>query len=180
MAIEVKVNVDLKGIKTLLSALRGGGGEPMQKTLAQWGMIYRSWAQRRYVRYADGQGNWPALSPVTIARRRKGPRAGGKVQILRDTGTMFRVLDPAFAGAPGALQIINPTKFMITVGYGGAGVHPSGRNATVADIASYHQKGNRRLPQRKIIDTPDDATIKQMGDIAAKNLAAVGNGKAVP
>jgi hypothetical protein len=48
----------------------------------------------------DASGlRWKPLAPLTIALRRRGPRATGSIEILRDTGLLFNSLQ---AGAPGA------------------------------------------------------------------------------
>lgn len=173
----VTVEIKLKGINTLRAALKAGTG-PTQKTLLQWGAITRSYLQRRYVRNAAGGGDWKPLAESTIRARRRGT-GKGTAQILRDTGTMFKVLDPVFTNQPGAVQLLQPKSMAITLGYGGPASHPSARKkrTTIADIAGYHQVGNRRLPKREIVVKPDEATIKLMTDTAAKNFTDTGNGR---
>lgn len=85
-----------------------------------------------------------------------------KVAILIDTGTLFGSLDPVFKGKPG--QYEEDVDYGIAVGYGNRSLHPSGNKAalTVEDIAMFHQRGGRNLPQRKIIVPPDQATMDGM------------------
>ena len=82
-----------------------------------------------------------------------------KFAILRDTGTLFAALSPTFTGKPGALEEGIP--FGIRVGYGGPSRHPDGK-ATIADIASFHQTGNGKLPVREIIVAPLPNVIEGM------------------
>lgn len=94
---------------------------------------------------------------------KSGKSKGNRTSILRDTGTLFAALQPVFAGSPGAIE--EHTPFGVMVGYGGTMKHPSG-NATIADIASFHQEGAGNLPVRRIIVPPDDATQTLMaGDM---------------
>lgn len=170
--------------------LEGGYG-PINDALKLWAVRYRSFAQQRFDLYSKGGGDWQELNEKTIERRRKGtatnraklkeiwnakvslhaPKdsqansAGGQPSILRDAGLLFNALAPAFVGAPGAIQ--QRIKFGIRVGYGGPQRHAvdatSKGMATIADIASFHQKGNLpHLPQRQIIVDPPLPVIEKM------------------
>lgn len=99
---------------------------------------------------------------------------GGSYAILRDTGTMFNVLAPTFAGAPGAVEEHAETG--VYVGYGGPARHPGPKggeasgSATIADLAFFHDTGKGHLPARPIIVSPDDETLAKMGDDLAKAI----------
>lgn len=138
----------------------------MVKTLKQWGVRYRSFIQQRFDLFSKGGGNWPPLKPATIARRRKGPGTGN-IAILRDTGTLFRALNPVL-GSPGSFEQIT-APWTIVLGFGGEAIHPSGR-ATIADIASFHNSGAGYLPKRQIIVNPPEELLKEMAKDAARNL----------
>ena len=68
---------------------------------------------------------------------------------------------------PGSYEEIQP--WAVVLGFGGPSMHPSGK-ATIADIASFHNFGTGRLPQRQIIVNPPPELIKQMAEDAARNL----------
>lgn len=119
----------------------------------QWGVRYLTWTQRRYRKNAAGGGQWPALKPATIARRRG---EGKGVRILIDTKTLLGALTP---GRPG-----NLFKFItggVRVGFGGPSRHPGGK-ATIRDIAVFHQKGKGHLPKRQILHEPDSNLVRAM------------------
>jgi len=170
----------------IAQGLAGGGDDnPVRRALHQWAHIFRAFLQERFNAFSRGGGGWKPLAEST-KRRRRGPQRGkaslrgkrgkahaatGTFSILRDTGILFNVVAPTFIGAPGQLQEDIP--FGVRVGFGGPGRHPDG-TATIADIASFHQVGNPRLPQRKIIVPPDDPTQKVMAgamDTALKTIA---------
>jgi hypothetical protein len=162
--VSVKVNLDpLKRFAAAVQAdLRASGNGPIREALRQWGARYRSFLHERFDKYSKGGGDWPPLSPRTMARRR-GPRKGYKgpraFSILRDTGTLFNALTPEFTRKPGQLQEDIP--FGVRVGYGGPSKHPKAK-ASIANVAHFHQIGAGHLPARKIIVEPNDPTIKRM------------------
>ena len=127
----------------------------------QWGVVYRSYTQRRYSKHSRGQGNWPALKPSTVRRRRKGSKV-----ILRDLGLLFAVVSPTFPGPGSITERVNGRT--IRLGYGGGDRHGKSQ-VTIAEIAEFHQNGGGNLPQRKIIVPPDNKTTTQLADIAAVN-----------
>lgn len=100
---------------------------------------------------------------------------GAKAAILIDTGTLFASFSPTFSGAPGQLEKKIP--FGVEVGYGGRQLHPSGGKhaLTVEQIAEFHQLGNPpKLPQRKLIVPPDDATLKGMTEDLERAINKMG------
>jgi hypothetical protein len=163
--IAVDIKLDLSGMAKYRSAIDQPTG-PVRDMLVQWATRYRAFIQRRFDRYSKGGGDWPSLATSTIAGRRKG-KGKRRVTILRDTGTLFAALNPAFDGRPGSLQTINGLS--VTVGYGGPQVHTGGR-ATIAAIAAYHDQGGGNLPQRQIIVPPDSKTLDAMAKDAERAL----------
>lgn len=161
------VKIDLAGLEqyqALLNAdLRRTGNGPIRDALHQWAARYRAFLQERFDKASKGGGDWKPLAESTQRRRRKARKGhasrkrGGSATrvfaILRDTGTLFAALTPAFARKPGQLQEDIP--FGVRVGYGGPHKHP-GNLASIADIAHFHQIGAGNLPVRKIIVPPDD------------------------
>ncbi len=163
------VKIDLRGLHkyrdTIARDLAGGGSGAVRKAFRQMAMVYRSFLQQRFDRASKGGGDWPALAPSTQARRRKarkGHKGGRSFSILRDTGLLFGVLTPVFAGAPGAVEEMRTNG--VLVGFGGPGAYPDG-HATIADIASFHDAGGGRLPKREIVVEPDDATLGRMSGL---------------
>lgn len=131
----------------------------------QWAFIYRTFARRRFNIYSRGGGDWPPLAASTIKRRRTGKRVrkiGRRISLLRDTGTLYAALSPRFRSSPGALEKMLDDG--IEVGFGGTHKHPGGK-ATIADIASFHNEGTRIIPERKIIDDPDQPSLDKMRDV---------------
>lgn len=90
------------------------------------------------------------------------------VSILRDKGLLFNATAPEFTGAPGQFQ--EDTPYGVRVGFGGPARHPDG-TATIADIASFHQQGEPKLPQRRIVVEPDDAALRRMAEVMDAALA---------
>jgi hypothetical protein len=180
MIIEATVQVDLgplsKFSAQLESDLSLSSSGPIRKAFKQWAARYRAFLQERFSRLSRGGGEWPPLSPATIAGRKQGKGskkfAAGTVAILIDTGTLWGALDPTFTGKPGQLEDDIP--FGIEVGFGGRKLHPGSSSLTVEDIAMFHQLGGPHLPQRTIVVPPDDALKQHMaGDMerAIKQLA---------
>jgi len=108
------------------------------------------------------------------ARERRAKILAGHVDILRDTGVLFKALD---VGAAGNLFILMDKG--VRVGFGGVAKHPDGK-ATIADIARFHNAGKGRLPKRQIIFLPDVETqLGMLKDLRAgvKKLMKGGGGK---
>ena len=155
----VKINLDgLKRFRSQIEQnLRGTTNGPIRAALRQWGARFRGFIHERYSDFSRGGGGWRALDKKTIAHRRKGKGGGGAAivaAILVDTGTLKNSMDPKMAKPAGSIQQDVP--FGVLVGYGGPARHPKG-NATIADIAHFHQSGAGNLPDspaRTIIVPP--------------------------
>lgn len=164
-----KVVIDLRGLTKFQRAVeaefhnRSDG--PIRDAMKQWGARYRSFAQRRFVKFSRGGGDWP---PLKRARRRG---AKGAAAILRDTGLMFAALGPSL-GVPG--QLHENIRFGIATGYGGPGKYPSGQ-ASIADIAGFHQAGKGSLPVRKTIVKPDARTTRLMASDMERAMLKMGD-----
>jgi len=186
------VEIKIEGLNRFRSMLDQNPPPPAVATcLKQWAARYRGFVQRRFDRMSKG-GEWKALSPKTIARRRKGKTnakgtksgrvgkkrakamadaGGGNVAILRDTGLLFAALNPTFNSIGGLEQVDG---FSITVGYGGPAKHTGkGGHISIADLAAIHDQGLGHVPKREIIVPPDEALKAQMavdGDRALAKL----------
>jgi len=156
------VRINLQGLSKFRQRINAGGA-PVDKLLKIWQARYKQYILQRFDKYSKGGGDWPALSPFTVARKSK---KGGNTAILVDTGQMRLMLDPEIAGDSGTKY----GKWFVSVGFGGAG--GSHGNVTLADIASFHQAGGPNLPQRKILVPPDVNVLKLMALDAEKILKA--------
>lgn len=179
MKLEASIRLDLRGLRGIKRQIASGGGREFDVMFHKWSVRYLEFARRRFVKYSRGGGNWPSLAPSTIRRRRKGGKKRGGVNrgsaaILVNTGTLLAALQP---GAPGTAKRIPQG---VQVGYTSHeaekkrtahGILPS--NATIAQIASYHQAGGGHLPQRRLIVRPDESTVKGMKRDAAAALREI-------
>ncbi len=154
-----KVTINVKSLKRFSSDIKDST-KGVGKALRQWGVRYRAWTQERFDKFSKGGGNWKKL-------KRKRRRGGDKTSVLRDLGALFTALTPNFIRAPG--QFEQQGKLSIIVGYGGPSRHPRG-NATIADIASFHQLGKGNLPVREIIVDPDTSLQKDMAKDMERGL----------
>jgi hypothetical protein len=150
---------NMNGLLRLQAILGTKSPELMRPCYERWGTRYLGAMHRKYVTNAAGGGDWPRLKTSTVyGRMLKAKRLGyarkrgmtGEMSILIDTKTLLGGLN---IGAPG--NLFQPHSKGIRVGYGGPAKHPNG-NATIADIASFHNSGvPGKLPKRQIIWPPD-------------------------
>jgi hypothetical protein len=154
--------VKVLGSKTMIPLL--------DRVVSQWGLRYRSFAQRRYAKFSKGGGDWKPLSK--LRERNKAADPDNQQQgILRDTGTLFRVLDPIVL-SPGAIE--KKTDFVsVLLGFGGSASHPKAP-MTIADLATKHNDG-KGVPKRTIIVEPPDDIKQQMAEDLARAIAKIGN-----
>jgi hypothetical protein len=154
------------------------GASQMRPLYERWGIRYLSFARRKFVENSAGGGDWPPLKIRTVyARMLKAKRLhyakkrgiSGRLSILRDTGTLLRGLDVDSAG-----NLFQPHTFGIKVGYGGSEIHPKSRSASIAEIASFHNTGTDKLPQRRIIWPPDDNVKSFMFRSLKEHINSIG------
>lgn len=143
------VSVKLKTINRLIVSLKADLtiNGTYGYVLKQWAVRYRGWAQTRFAKYSHGQGNWPALAPATLKRRRN----KSIVAILRDTNTLYSTLNPVFSNLPGQYEQGIPGG--IAVGIGGGSSHPDAP-VTVGELAAIHHLGLGHVPARPILEPP--------------------------
>jgi len=97
------------------------------------------------------------------AKATKSGTFGGKVSILRDTGTLMNTLSPTIA-VPGQLE--ERVDSGILVGISG-GSHPKSGGLTIGELAAYHHFGMGNNPTREILVRPDQELANKMaGDLA--------------
>lgn len=151
------------GIWALANAAVGGATLPGE-ILSLWEARYRAFLWDRFDRFSKGLGDWAPLAASTERRRRKGSGSGNNA-ILRDTGTLYASLSPNITNV-NAGSVVDDilslgASWKFEVGFGGPAKHPNSQ-ATIADIASFHQAGNSHLPQRQIIVPPPPELVTQM------------------
>ena len=173
-----RVKIDYRGIEKfgaiIREGMRGRSG-PIHDMFKQWGARYLTFVRKRYIRNASGGGDWQKLAASTMKSRRGGKRrktrskrartktttrgSAKRVQILRDTGLLLNALT---LNMPGNLN--TRIENGLRVGFGGPAKHGKGGKATIADIAGFHNAGNRKrgLPKRQIIVDPDPRTKSAM------------------
>lgn len=149
---------------------------------------YESFIKRRFRDHARGGGSppWQKLSAATI-RRRGTPKGAtrdrgsmryrskktgrfvkkGRIEILRDTGTMFKALS---IGGPG--NTLKKIKGGVRFSVMGAGRHPRYKGK-IGDLILIHQLGKGRVPARPVLVEPDEKTVEQMRQATKRTLARV-------
>ena len=160
MAIEVKVAID--GLQRIRKAILNNA--PLAREISQaWEIVYRSFVRLRFHKQSRGGGEWPALKPSTLRRRRK---QGAGAAILRDTGALFASIQPTLSS--GGLLQSEPRPLGFTIFLGGGGTYNNG--PTLTEVATYHHEGGGRLPKREILVAPDRETIRKMSQHAHRIL----------
>ena len=157
----VQIEIDIKGMEKFRKKLRRGGlaSGPVKDMYTQWAARLRGYWKEQYDINSKGGGSWDGLSKETIRRRKKGKDGNKTGSILRDTGTLMRAISPRVPGAPGKHTLRGRNG--IEIGYGGNDVHPN-VNATIAQVALWHQTGAGNNPVREIIVDPDKRTLEGM------------------
>lgn len=148
-----------------------------------WGVIYRSYLQRRCNSFSKGGGSWAPLkylrkrnrkaalkkqnkSNGTKSKRLKnGNDEAAKQTILRDTGILFNALSPNLTGS-GFEEIKNNTQLII----GFSPAQHQGTKRSISEIASFHQYGTGNNPVREIIVPPDEKTLNKMTEVVLKHI----------
>jgi len=131
------------------------------------GIVYLTFTRKRFSNYSRGGGNWPPLSPLTLARRRKGKR-GNKASILYDTGILFGALSIGTRG-----NFFKKIPYGVQVGFSKTTKH-KGNSTTIRDIAIIHDLGKGKMPKREILVEPDGSTTKRMHNIIRKKMQQFG------
>jgi hypothetical protein len=123
----------LASLDQLQAGLSDATREPIRGGFVRAGLIYFRDMRARYQGAMNGDGTWAPLAPATV-RAKHGDR-----RILYRTGALFNDVPPANFNR--AIQVSS-----------------TGLKAFVTNpIAKYHQRGGRRLPQRKILVDPRPA-----------------------
>jgi len=156
----IKAIIDKRGLKRIRrefrSDLSGSSRGPIRKSFHVMAKMYSSRMRRRFRN--EGEGEWPALKPSTIAGRRKGKGKGNSsAKTLRDTGLLLNGLT---IGGPG--NLFKDIKNGVVFGYSSA--RHGADSVSYLDLAVWHSEGKGNLPVRAIIVAPDAATQKRMMD----------------
>ncbi len=160
------------------------GSGPFRRALRECGRIYFRAMQERHRLLRKGGGLWPALAAATVearrTKRRKGKRGSGALtDILLDSGTLFRVLEPTWGNRPGKLCQDIPGG--VRVGYGGAATHPEATNLTISELARIQHFGANtrygRIPPRPLIVAPSSMHVSEMQSVLKRALRQYGTDK---
>lgn len=152
MLAMISFNVNTAKLDAFIAKVAKGvtnvGGDPnLSSAFDGVGRSYLAAMRRRFTINAAGGGDWPELSPVTLAKKLpKGVRRSG---ILKVTQRLYRSLFPTTDE-----NILQVNRRGVTVG-------------TAVPYATYHQNGTRTIPQRTILVNPDKETL----DVMQKRVA---------
>jgi hypothetical protein len=166
-----KLNAYDKAPDEIRAQLSGAEG-PLRDALRNAGMIYIDAMQKRFTRLSKGGGEWPPLALETIRKRASKRKVFGvKIYsnlILVDTQTIFTTLTPIWNNAaPG--QIARDIENGVEVGIGGPSRHPESK-MSIGQLAYIQHQGTQRIPSRRIIVTPDEATATAMQNALSLGL----------
>lgn len=172
---KIELNRELKRILNW-----GKNSEEFLPMLQECARIYREWAVDRYERYSKGGGDWSALSPRTIAaKRRKG--SAHPTWILRDTDRLIKSVSDQnatwFSDLPNfSTGKMEKIKFHPAIHIGiGESTYPNG--LTTDDVFDFHQLGKGRLPKREIfVNPPREVQDKMASAVLQMMMKAWGNG----
>lgn len=169
--IRGSVYIDLTGLdealRTLLIYHRKA--PQLAEMLQKWEARYSAFVLQRFERFSRGGGDWAPLAESTKKRRRRGAgrRDLTRTSILIDSGTMRNSIDFKASGPFEAWRYTYQGAYLwemvgegVELSLNGPARYPDG--TSVADVIRFHDKGGPRLPQRRIIVPPDEATLAAM------------------
>ena len=149
----MNIDITLTGVKEVTSSLKyvDDGLSDFRKLGTFDAIAAEFYKIEKETFSAEGgpSGKWKALSPAYAAIKAK---KYGNVPILTATGQMMKSLTSRGA----ANSVMQQTATEMTIG-------------TSDPKAGYHQRGNRRLPQRKVIDF-DDARKERLNKVAERKI----------
>ena len=136
--------IDFSGARAFVRRVRSGGSATTRGH-RKAANRYLVWLQKRYQKYSMGGGSWPALAESTIKRKKQNKR----------------VILVEFMDLYGALAVRRSGKNQYTVGIFSS--EPARRSdKTLRQIATLHQHGEGRLPQRQIVVMPSSHVNRAM------------------
>ena len=154
----MKIEVTLDGVKELNASMTfiDAGLSDFRK-LGTWDAIATEFYKIEKEQFKDEggpSGKWKSLSPKYAAIK---ARKYGNVPILTASGQMMKSLTSRGA----ANSVLEQTATEMTIG-------------TSDPKAGYHQRGNRRLPQRKVVDFDDQRKdrLSKVAENKVKQLLA--------
>lgn len=148
---------------------------------------YRSAMQRRFTTYSRGGGDWKALKPSTVKRRRKAAKISdteeqkkiknkfGPAAILIDTGILRSGLNTQLSSAGKETISSLPDEMTVTIAFSGR-MHPESAGPkvmTISRLAAIHHFGapSRGIPARPILVDPDEGTRRAIDAIIEKEAS---------
>ena len=160
MAEDDGYTINTNGRLQRLIELVAGHPPTLEKMFRAFDKVYRGFIRARWRKFSRGGGNWKKLAASTIARKKH-------ELILLDTNLAYKSVDPEFLQTfqikPGTRTI-----FQASVAFASNAVYPTG--ISVDEVMSYHQEGTERMPQRKVLVSPDYITRQTMAKRGEKVL----------
>jgi hypothetical protein len=170
------VTADIKfgGKLAKLRLVASGQNGQMQLALNRMLQAYSRWTVERFERMSasgggvdpkDGQtyGKWDPLSSSTLGGLAKVRRY---LLILVRTGLMREMVRNGFVNASGVTT--SGYTHSISASYSPLEYEDGG--VTTLDVMQFHNEGGDRLPQRKVLWKPDQATKKGLAEIGKETL----------
>lgn len=181
-APEIIISADVGKVANILNSDRARNR--VMKIIAA---RYRSAMQRRFTTFSRGGGDWKALKPSTVKRRRQSAKIRnteeqkkiknkfGPAAILIDTGILRSGLNTQLSNAGKETISSRPDEMAVTIAFSGR-MHPESAGPkvmTISRLAAIHHFGapSRGLPARPILVDPDEDTIRAIDAIIDKEAS---------
>lgn len=138
----------------------GTGRRPMHEALVAAALRYMAFIRRRFATQSRGGGEWPNLSPSTLARRRSGAGVQGRAAVRRSN----QALSARGVSSVGRAAILRDTGTLAnsTTNYATEQLTDGVRVGSEVQYGKYHQEGGKnpgRPPRRAIFVDPDPTTM---------------------
>ncbi len=171
--------IDLKPLDTFVKGIDKGiktpsFGSPIGKMFKRIGTVYLAFIRKRFVAFSSGAGNWKPIEErgrdkrANAKREAKGKKRKGS-KILRDTGVLLGALSIGAAG-----NLFKRIKGGVRVGFSDSVQHDDETDATIRDIAVYHDEGTDIIPQREILAEPSPNAEKKFKEIIKDGITEMG------
>lgn len=158
-----KLHLKLSGLANVKSALRRVSG-PVKQAVDEAARVYTAYILKEFDKNSRGSGKWKKLKPATALRKKS-------TAILVDTRALRTGLNTSIK-----VKITVYPRLTVVAEFTGRKRHPKAK-MTIADLASIHHLGLGRVPQRKILVSPDRVTTQRMSNLIIKAAAKVMKGQ---
>ena len=148
LKVTASLTLKVAGIASVKDVFRRPRGE-VKQAMDEAGKIYVTFVLREFDKNSRNGGKWKKLNPKTSERKKSSA-------ILVDK----RVLRTGLATSIFIKIQVNP-RVAVVAKFGGTKRHRAAK-MTIADLATIHHMGLGNVPARKILVTPDRATLGRM------------------